>query len=84
MVVYQTQIFTYIHLIFYIHGILYTILNKCGIYSIDTKVTFKWPFIVMKLRIKNYLKGRKTERQEEKTHRKVFTPYFLLSKPYHI
>lgn len=39
-VVYQTQIFTYKHLIFYIHGILYTILNKCGIYSIDTKVAF--------------------------------------------
>lgn len=66
MVVYQTQIFTYIHLIFYIHGILYTILNKCGIYSIDTKVTFKWPFIVMKLRkIKNYEKGRKKDKKRK-------------------
>lgn len=31
--------------------------------------------------MKNYEKGRKTERQEEKMHRTGFTPYFPLSKP---
>lgn len=46
------------------------------------KWPFKWPFIVMKLKkMKNYEKGRKTERQEEKMHRTGFTPYFPLSKP---
>lgn len=46
------------------------------------KWPFKWPFIVMKLKkMKNYEKGRKTERQEEKMHRTGFTPYYPLSKP---
>lgn len=31
--------------------------------------------------MKNYEKGRKTERQEEKMHRTGFTPYVPLSKP---